>query len=70
MAAKVPQRSFTGPARRVALTVVKDSLEAPLSPFFAKAGWIALVDPTGADPQNIRNISWTSGWICELLPRD
>ena len=57
MAVRVPKKSIVGPVRRVALTVVKNSPEAPLSPFFTKAAWIALVDPERAGPHYIRNRS-------------
>ena len=51
----------------VGLTLIAQSDTSPLSPFFAKAGCIAVVRPGRCTPIYFKNQAWTGDWICNLL---
>lgn len=50
-----------------ALTVLSPEPNAPLSPFFAKAPWVALLEPTSKSIDHFCNEGWTSAWMCDRL---
>ena len=53
----------------IALTVRSDAPEAPLSPFFAKAGGLLLVDPSIHARVYLANPGGAKDWACEEILR-
>lgn len=53
----------------IALTVRHGDLEARLSPFFAKAGGILFVNPTGEAAEYVPNRRGSSAWVCDQILR-
>ena len=51
----------------VALTVVGRNLQSPLSPLFAKARWIARIEPDSDSLIYLANEERTKEGICDLL---
>jgi predicted Fe-Mo cluster-binding NifX family protein len=49
---------------KFAFTVARNEDTTPLSPFFGKADWLLIVDPTTGRKSYIANRGWTSDWVC------
>ena len=62
-----PETSFHPALGRVALTLLDRSLRASLSPFFAKARWLAVVDTERRETVFIANQIWSREWVCRTI---
>ena len=49
---------------RLAFTVEQNDNDTPLSPVFGKAPWLLVIDSEAGQISYVRNVSWTSEWIC------
>jgi predicted Fe-Mo cluster-binding NifX family protein len=63
----VPETAFRPALGRIALTLLDRSLRASLSPFFAKARWLAVVDTERRETVFVANPIWSREWVCRTI---